>query len=134
MNSNNPVDNASRTYNKQIALTMMVGYPICLFGAVFLIKQAPESWWVSLVALVPMIPILFGLRAVLQFMDRMDELQRQIQLTSLAIAAGGTSIVTLTYGFLDALADFPRLSWIWVFPILCIFWLVGGYIARRKYA
>lgn len=130
----NPVEKAGKTYNRQMLIIMMVGYPIFLMGAITLIKQSPGAWWVPLMALVPMIPILFGLRAVLQFMERMDELQRQIQLTSLAIAAGGTSIVTMTYGFLDTLAGFPRLSWIWVFPVLCIFWVIGGFVARRQYA
>lgn len=132
--NSNPIEQAGKTYNRQMLLTMMIGYPLFLLGAIALIKQSPDAWWVPVMALVPMIPILFGFRAVLQFMERMDELQRQIALTSLAIAAGGTSLVTMTYGFLESLADFPRLSWVWVFPILCVFWIIGGFVARRKYA
>ena len=134
MKNTNPVEEAGKTYNKQMLLTMVVAYPIFLLGAIWLIKLSPDAWWVPLLALAPMIPILFGFRSVLQFLERMDELQRQIVLTSLAIAAGGTSLVTMTYGLLETLADFPRLSWIWVFPILCVFWIIGGFVARRKYA
>lgn len=134
MKSTNPVEQAGKRYNIQMLLTMAVGYPIFLFGAITIIKRFPDAWWVPLVALVPMIPVFFGLGVFLRFLNRLDELQRRIQLNALAIAAGGTGLTTMTYGFLESLAGFPSISWIWVWPILCIFWVVGGFMARRSYA
>jgi len=134
MKSINSVEKAGRNYGIQMGITMGVVYPIFLFSAIAIIKRNPEAWWVPLLALIPMIPILFGLGAILRFFDRMDELQRRIQLTALAIAAGGVSIVTMTYGFLEWLADFPQLDIGWTFPILCIFWVGGLFFAQRKYA
>lgn len=134
MKSNNPIEKAGRNYGIQMGLSMGIAYPICLFGAITIIKRNPEAWWIPLLALAPMIPILFALGAILRFLDRMDELQRRIQLTALAMAAGGVTIVSLTYGFLESLAGFPKLSWFWIWPILCGFWMIGLIFAQRKYA
>ena len=124
--------NAGRTYTIELVVTMLVAYPIMVFGSITLLKMYPEAVWRPLVAIVPLIPVLFALRAFLRYLNRLDELQQRIQLNAIAFAAGATTILTLTYGFLEN-AGFPRISWVWVFPILVGLWGIAGAVANRRY-
>ena len=86
----------------------------------------------ALVALVPMIPLGFALRAYLRFLGRMDELARRIQLDALGFAFGAAGMLTLSYGFLEG-AGLPRLSYVWVFPLMIALWGIGAAVANRRY-
>ena len=99
---------------------------------VLLLNAYPHAPWRVLVALAPVIPMIFGLLAFVRFFSKMDELQRRIQLEAFAFAFGGTAIVSFTYGFLEN-AGFPALSWIWVFPLMMALWGIGAGIASRRY-
>ena len=66
----------------------------------------------ALVVLVPMIPLIFAMRAYLRYLGRMDELARRIQLEALGFAFGLSGMLTLSYGFLEGVG-FPQLSYIW---------------------
>ncbi len=121
-----------KTYIIEFGLAMFIAYPILLVGSITLLKQFPDAAWRPLAAIAPVIPVLFALRAFLRHLNQLDELQRRIQLNAIAFAAGATAIITLTYGFLEN-AGFPRISWIWVFPIMVGLWGIAGAVARRKY-
>ncbi|MBV7336826.1 cytochrome P450 [Chloroflexi bacterium TSY] len=112
--------------------SMVIAYPIVLFTSITLLKQYPDAAWRPIVAVAPVIPILFGLRAFLRALNQMDELQRRIQLNAIAFAAGATGMVTVTYGFLEN-AGFPQLSWIWIFPMLIALWGISLPIVGRRY-
>jgi hypothetical protein len=62
----------------------------------------------------------------------MDELQRRIQLESLAFGFAAAAIATFTYGFLQN-AGLPEVSWVWVWPVMAVCWMVGQLVARRRY-
>jgi hypothetical protein len=85
------------------------------------------------VALVPVIPISYALVAQVRLTRCLDELQRTIQLEGLAISSGATGIIALSYGFLQAFANAPNLSWIYVYPLLAFTWAIGMMIARARY-
>ena len=123
---------ASKTYTREF-FTAMVAYAVVLIASVFLIKHSPSSvWWHIPLALTPMIPLLFALRAFLRFFQRMDELQRRIQLEAFAFSFGVTCLVTFSYGLLEY-AGFPAFSWIWILPFMMFLWHIGAAIASRRY-
>lgn len=62
----------------------------------------------------------------------MDELQRRIQLEGIAFAAGGAAILIFAYGFLES-AGLPRLSLIWVFPLIVALWGLGLALASARH-
>jgi hypothetical protein len=66
-------------------------------------------------------------------MSDVDELQRRIQLEALPFAFGAGSLITLTYGLLQV-AGLPELSWLFVWPVYAGCWLVGGFLAHRRYS
>ena len=123
---------ASKTYNREY-LTAMITYAVMLIVSALLIKHVSSApGWSILLALVPLIPLLFALRAFLRFFQRIDELQKRIQLEALALSFGITCVVTWSYGLLEY-AGFPSLSWIWVPAIMLILWDIGVYVASRRY-
>ena len=62
----------------------------------------------------------------------MDELEQRIGLEALAFAFGGTAIITFSYGLLDEVG-LPRISWWWVWPVMAVLWILGGWLARRRW-
>jgi hypothetical protein len=122
----------ARTYAREF-YTAMIVYALLLLASVFLIKHSsPSAWWHIPLALIPIIPIFFAVRAFLRFFRRIDELQRRIQLEALALSFGVTCIVTFSYGLLEY-AGFPPLSWIWILPFMMMVWSIGACIASRRY-
>ena len=124
---------AGRDYMLGFGLSMMIGYPVVLIASLWLLREYPDAWWRFLAAVAPVVPILFGLRTFLRFLNRIDELQQRIQLNAVGFAAGATAMITVTYGFLENVG-FPQLSWIWIFPMIVLLW--GGALAfyNRRYA
>lgn len=124
----------SKSYTREF-LTAMIAYAVVLLVSVFLLKHGPsEAWWRIPLALTPIIPILFALRAFLRFFHRIDELQKRIQLEALALSFGATCVVTFGYGVLEY-AGFPALNWTWVPTFMMVFWGIGtAIISLRRYA
>lgn len=108
-------------------------YALLFLVCVFLIKHNPsQTWWHIVLALIPMIPLAFAVRAFLRFFQRLDELQKRIQLEALALSFGITWLVTMSYGLLEY-AGFPALGWMWVPPIMMVLWDISVHIASRRY-
>ena len=123
---------ASKTYTREF-LTAMAAYVVVLPISIVLIIASPSSaWWRIPLALAPVIPVLFALRAFLRFFRRMDELQRRIQLEAFAFSFGATGVVTFSYGCL-VYVGFPNISWVYIFPLMIALWGIGAAIATRRY-
>jgi len=122
----------SKTYAREF-YTAMFAYAVLLLASVFLTNHAsPSVWWRMPLALTPMVPIFFVVRAFLRFFHRIDELQRRIQLEALALSFGVTCVVTFSYSLLEY-AGFPPLSWIWLPPFMMMLWSLGVCMASRRY-
>ena len=84
------------------------------------------------VALAPVIPVIFMIFAFLRYLNGIDELQQRIQLLAIGFAAGTTSMLAFSYGFLENVG-FPPISLMWVFPIMIGLWGIGLAFISRKY-
>ena len=124
--------NASKKLYLKQFIPAMILYAAFIAASSWLLRGGIKAWWRIPVAISPMLPTLLVLRSVVGFYSRCDELEARINLHALAFAFGGTAILTLTYGFLQTVG-FPDVNWIWVWPIMGIFWIVGSWIAKRKY-
>ncbi len=109
-------------------------YVVVLVGAIFIADRFAGGNRPLLVVLsiVPMIPVGFAVAAIVRFMNDCDELERQIQFTSLAISFAATAFVSFSYGFLEG-AGFPRLSMFAVWPFMAAVWLASSLVLRLKY-
>ena len=124
-------DAAKRRYTRDF-LIALVAYGVLLASSGFVVGANPDAGWRYAVAPLPMIPATFIAIAWVRYFRRMDELQQRIALEALAFAFGGTALITFTYGFLEQ-AGLPSLSWWWVWPIMASLWIVGGWLARKRW-
>ncbi|GAA5527198.1 hypothetical protein [Herpetosiphon gulosus] len=108
-------------------------FPILLMGVILALPNLPESPWRALLAIVPLVPVGLGIRAMYRAISGLDEFQRHIQLIALAFAVGATGFLTCAYGLLQVLVDLPQLSWLWVLPLLTTCWSFGLAFANRSY-
>ena len=125
------MNKAAKTYTVEL-ITSMVAYAVILMGSIWALERTDSTSLQVVLAVLPVVPLLFALRAFLRFLSRIDELQQRIQLQAIGFAAGATGLVTITVGFLEN-AGLPQPSWIWVFPMLIAFWGIGTAIAGRRY-
>jgi hypothetical protein len=126
----------SKTHKRAFHTAMIiyaVVYAAVLFVSVFLTNDSLSSaWWRIPLALAPLIPIFFALRAFLRFFSCLDELQKRIQLEALALSFGVTCMATWSYGLLEYVG-FPNVSWIWVPPFMLLLWDISTRIASQRY-
>jgi hypothetical protein len=123
---------ASRRYQTQMAVSLVL-YMVLLSACVEFLKGVESGPWRVVLALLPIVPLLWAFRAVIQYLARADELQRRVQLEALSIAAGATAFLCLTYGFLEDLAGFPHLSMWWAFVVVDLVWAAAAFILWRRY-
>src|SRR5690606_34891721 len=100
--------------------------------SITILKQTPATALRYLIAILPMLPLIFAFRSFLHQLANMDELQQRIQLQAIGFAAGAVGMITLTYAFLEN-AGLPQLSMIWVFPLMCLLWSGASWALARRY-
>ena len=110
----------------------MTAYAVVLIVSVVVLNNTPAGAWRVPVALLPVVPLVFVMWAVMRALGRMDELQRRIQLEGFGFAFAGTALITFTYGFLQTIG-FPQLSWFFIWPLMAVLWVIGLGIASWKY-
>ena len=123
---------SARAYTRRLTVAML-GYSALLVTAIRVGNLDATAWWRYVLFLLPVLPLVYVAWAVTRLMSDVDELQRRIQLEALAFAFGAGSLITFTYGFLQ-IAGLPLLSWLFVWPVYAVCWLVGSFLAHRRYA
>lgn len=111
----------------------LVLYAVVLVGSIELLKLDPPPALRIALALAPVVPIVLVMWSSFRHITRVDELQRRILTESLAIAAGGTAFIGLTYFFLEGDAGFPRLPAWWAWVSVGAIWAIASFILRRRY-
>jgi hypothetical protein len=110
-------------------------YAVTIFAGGYFLPKPPRLDTTHVVgALIPMIPLVFAGLASLSFTRSMDELERRIQVEGLLFAVVLLSITILSVGLLQWIAALPTFSIGWLWPVLCTFYGLGTFIARRRYA
>jgi len=83
-------------------------------------------------ALLPVVPALWTVRAVLRHVRRIDDYQQLLLLHGLAVGFAIAMIASLTVGFLG-IAGLPMQGGGWViYSAGMLGWLVAGLLARRR--
>lgn len=121
-----------RRYIWQMVVLMLL-YVAILLVSIHALKTGHFSpQFRALIAITPAIPMFGVVAAVVQFMLSVDELQRQIHLEALAIAAGVTAALALTYSFLEGVG-FPHSQAWWAFASIDLVWAASLPFVRRRY-
>ena len=121
--------NIGNQYMREAAWPM-AGYVVTILLLTTLVDLETAGAWKYLVVLVPVIPALWFMRAVVRHFGRVDEMHRQAQLEALAVSFGVTVIAAVTLGFLSiaGLDTDPWGPWA-IFSIAMLTWLVD--VCRR---
>ena len=123
---------AVRRYYREF-LASGVAYGASLYLVDFVVDANPDAAWRYVIALLPVIPAVLIVVAVLRFHRRRDELQQRITIEAIALAFAGTAVITFTYGFLDqAELGLPRINWTWVWALMGSLWLICEFLVRRR--
>lgn len=120
-----------RTYYKEFGAAM-AGYVVLLFGTAFIADRGVGQEWRTVLAVLPAVPILFVIRAFVHFLRGTDELQRRIQLESLAIAFGGGAFLAVASGLLES-AGIVHLNPFWLYGAMMMLWLLALTVTSRRY-
>ncbi len=111
----------------------ILAYAILLLGSLWLVNNLlSDSPLRYVVVVLPMLPIIFTIRAMVNYLSNTDEMEREIQLKSLAISLAGTAFITFTYGFLEGVG-LPKISMFVVWPIIAILWVAARFWLNRHY-
>ena len=130
MKTENPTDAAKRQYRIRFTAAILT-YVAIVFPLAAGADRAQGAWKIVL-ALTPLIPLVFVFVFAIQFLRGIDELERQIHVEALAIAAGVTALLSVTYGFLEV-AHFPRPSAWFTYSAVMLCWLVATPLVARRY-
>ncbi len=97
----------------------MLGYMLLLFGTVSLLNSMELAQWQrGVLAVLPVLPGLYALHAVMVFYRSRDEFQRRLISESMLVSALVTGFASFAYGFIEGAVDLPEISLIWVLPVM----------------
>lgn len=111
----------------------ILAYAVVLIGSITFLNNNPGHPARIAIALTPMLPALLVPIVVVRFLRRLDEMQRRIQIEAMGIGFALTAVITFGYGFLETVG-FPPLGGFVVWPIMSVTWMIGRWIAGRRYA
>ncbi len=128
----NPAVAANRRYFWELGLAMGL-YMVVLFSALTLVNGKHVSGGLEYaVLLAPVVPVALVFASVVRWLRSADELERQITLEALAVAAGITALLSVTYGFLE-IAGLPHLSAWFTWCVLMGSWGIAKPFVARTY-
>ena len=81
-------------------LPAIVGYAAVLAVALALVGDEVNSFGEWILVMLPIVPALWGVRAVVRHLRRVDEYQRLLQLEAMAAGFGVAMATSLTMGFI----------------------------------
>jgi len=117
-------------------LPTMLGYVIVLpISITPLLRVELSTVGKVVVALLPVVPMVFVVRAMLRHMLRQDELQQRIELQAVAITCAVIGMASFSLGFLQNVRVLPSPPWLmlWVLPLTIGVYGVVRFLLARRY-
>lgn len=127
---------ASHRYRRSV-MPAMAAYVVLVLLSSALLRHGIAALPLRMaVALLPVPPIVLVMRGFLVYLRQVDEFQRQIELESIGVGALVVSMAYVAGGFLQVgkVIDVPAgAAMIWVFPLICLGYGLGKFLAHRRY-
>ena len=125
----------TRQYLREF-IPAMGGYMLALPVSILLLLRVdmPIALQVA-VALLPVVPMVLVMRAMLRHMLRQDEMQQRIELQAIAITCAVIGIATFSLGFLQNVRLLPSPPWLllWILPLMIGSYGVARALVSRHY-
>lgn len=122
---------ASRRYAIRFTVAM-VSYAVLLILGILWATHAEGSPWRFVAMALPVPALVAVIWAVITYLREADEFQSRSTVESLAIAFGGGSFTTFTYGLMQFVGA-PELNWTWVWMVYAMWWVIAGVVVKRRY-
>lgn len=103
---NEPMREPQRRYLREF-MPAMIAYFIILFSIIPMLKHVHTAPLKALLALLPVVPIVFVMRAVLRLLQGSDELEQKQQLEAISIAAMTVTLLSFAAAFLQTVDLLP---------------------------
>lgn len=117
-------------------ISSMVGYSILLPLSLVVVGggRVEQPWVAILVVLMPVIPFLNAMTAVLQNVRSQDELFRRIQLEAVLVTALLVGALTFSYGLLEITELVPPFPTVFIAPLMITVWGIANVVISRRYS
>lgn len=122
---------ASRRYAIRFGAAM-ASYMVLLLVGIAWANAVGQSPWRFAAMALPVPAMIAIVWAVVAYLREADELQSRTTVESLAVAFGGGSLTTFTYGLMQVVGA-PGVNWMFVWVVYASWWIVGGALVRRRY-
>ncbi len=120
----------NQTYQRELFGSIFV-YVVVLFAITWMARGMPNGVVRTVLAMVPMLPALGMLWAIIRHFGRMDEYLRIWSLENVALAGAATATFSLTYGFLEGVG-FPDLSMFVIWGVFMGSWGVVACVRKMR--
>lgn len=115
-----------RRYTVSMAIIAVVYSLLVLLVMKSWLPRVQAGFWKYVVALTPVVPLLWGWPVFTRFIRAMDEMYQKIVGDALQTTFGVTALTTFAYGWLE-IAGLPPVGVIMVFPFMfAVFGLALG--------
>lgn len=121
-----------RKYLKEFGLAMIAYGVVTVISLKILGNGLENQTLRTLIAILPILPLIVVCWTILRNVRRSDEMQRVIQIEAMAIALAGTAIITMGYGFLETVG-YPRITMFAIWPLIAVLWTAGLFYGERRY-
>jgi hypothetical protein len=122
---------AMRRYRTRF-IAAMVCYSVLIVVCFTLLKSVEPWWGKMLLALIPVAPVVYALGEILRLVRSLDELERQVQMEAVVIAAVAICLLTFAWGLLEK-AGMPKLPVVLVLPLFCAVYGLAVCSANWRY-
>lgn len=111
-------------------------FAVSFAGCVYFLSKDSVSVPIALL-LIAINAVLFGIYAVkfIRSIKLLDEVQIRIQLEAVSIAFALSLLLVMILGMAGEVSDLGlrNISYLYIFPLLFLFYLIGIFISKRKY-
>lgn len=111
----------------------MTAYAIVLVASLLILDEDMDQPLRAIVALMPVVPVLYVVWVVVARFRALDEYWQQIQLTALPFAFLGSLLVAFTWGFAENAGLEPMNGFV-MFGVMSALYLIGLWMARGRYS
>lgn len=108
-------------------------YVVILVGSLLLVDDGMGQPWRTVVSLLPVLPMAYVVWLVVARFRGLDEYWQQVQLMALPFAFLSSLLLLFTWGFVENAGFEPLGGFVW-FGVMVALYLVGLWIARRRYS
>lgn len=122
---------AARAYRVRLFVSLCA-YAVLLAIAIWAATTMPGSPWRFAVMALPVPALAATVWSVARWVGESDEFESRQTMESLAIGFAGGSLITFTYGLMQAVGA-PPLNWMFVWPVYAVCWLIGRAIVWWRY-